>query len=364
MVTVHDSGGGTSIATGAADRTVKFWEWDNTESSLSHTRTLELEQEVVSLIYSHRPDKRLILVGTLDCTIQILFEDSCKLFLNLYGHKLPVLGMDCSDDDAILASGGADKTIKIWGLDFGDVHKTLYGHTDSITDVKFVRRTHNFFSSSRDKTIRYWDADRFQCILVLDGHCSEVNTLAVSNTGAFVLSGGMDRQIRVWERTKDMVFVEEERERALERILDEADGSRGPQRLIVPNVEDEEEEQPQSEAAVRRSVLSVAGGDRIMEAVELADMETKERRGKKAPRTKNILLLGKDPPQYVWWVLRTIKSAELEQSLLVLPLSHMERLMYYLIVLLRKGMGVEICVKVVVCLESDYCDAHLVHSLA
>lgn len=215
----------------------------------------------------------------------------------------------------------------------------------------FVART-TFFSSSRDKTVRYWDGDRFQGILVLDGHCSEVNTLAVSNTGAFVLSGGMDRQIRVWERTKDMVFVEEERERELERILDEADGNRGPQRLTLQDDEDEEQ-QPQSEAAVRRSVLSVAGGDRIMEAIELADAETKERRVS-AKKTPNILLLGKDPAGYVLWVLRTIKSAELEQSLLILPLGHMERLMYYLIVLLRKGMGVEICAKVVVFLVKTH----------
>lgn len=357
---------GAAAVTGGADGTVVFWNLDDGDDGPTRVRALEVGEDVVALRYGRRSgEKRLVFVATLDCNVRVFFEDSCRLFLNLYGHKLPVLGLDCSDDDAILASGGADKTIKIWGLDFGDVHRTLYGHSDSITDVRFVRRTHNFFSCGRDKTVRYWDGDRFDCVLVLRGHTSEVNSLAVADSGAFVLSAGMDRQIRVWERTKDMVFVSEEKERALEQELDRADGARGEtkpsMRVRGEDDDDEEEEKPQSEAAVRRSVLSVAGGDRIMEAIELADKDLKERRQNTAKTTNkasstapNPLLLGKDPPQYVLWVLRTIKSAELEQSLLVLPLHHMERLMYYLILILRKGMGVEICAKVAIFLVKTH----------
>ena len=64
-------------------------------------------------------------------------------------------------------------------------------------------------------------------MLVLRGHTSKVNSLAVADSGAFVLSAGMNRQICVWDRTKDMVFVSKERERALEQELDQVDGARG-----------------------------------------------------------------------------------------------------------------------------------------
>jgi len=37
----------------------------------------------------------------------------------------------------------------------------------------------------------------------------------------------MDRQVRVWERTRDIVFLEEERERELESMFDKVDGGRG-----------------------------------------------------------------------------------------------------------------------------------------
>lgn len=362
-----------TIVTGSADKSVKFWaieaedeESDSSSPILIHTRTLQMSDDVIAVRYSHSVDrsKLLVFVATLDCTIKVFFDDSLKLFLSLYGHKLPVLAIDSSDDDTILASSGADKTVKIFGLDFGDTHRTLHGHEDSVTDLKFVKRTHNFFTSSKDGTLRYWDGDRFQQVLVLNGHFGEVNSLAVSRTGAFVLSGGMDRQIRVWERTKDIVFIEEEREREMEQLFDKInDRDEGGTASILSRkrVNDEDEDpdsdikdEPQSEAAVRKSVLSVSSGDRIMEALEQADQETKnialfrKTHGPDVTRQPNPLMLNMEPANYMLWVLKTVRSAELEQSLLVLPVSHLERLLYYMIVLLRNGRGVELCCKVAV----------------
>lgn len=56
--------------------------------------------------------------------------DSLKLFLSLYGHKLPVLCMDISSDGDLIVTGSADKNMKIWGLDFGDCHKSIFAHAD------------------------------------------------------------------------------------------------------------------------------------------------------------------------------------------------------------------------------------------
>mmetsp|Transcript_24205 Transcript_24205/g.46400 ORF Transcript_24205/g.46400 Transcript_24205/m.46400 type:complete len:1131 (+) Transcript_24205:134-3526(+) len=364
----------TSLVTGSADKSVKYWSIESQKDEsrhpmLVHARTLQMSDDVMCVRFSHStdPTKRLIFVASLDSTIKVFFDDSLKFFLSLYGHKLPVLAFDSSDDDTILASGGADKSIKIWGLDFGDTHRTLYGHEDSITDLKFVRRTHNFFTCSKDKTLRFWDGDRFEQILLLNGHASEVCALAISRTGAFILSGGMDRQVRVWERTKDIVFLDEERERELEDMFDKVDGSRkdentadvllkaqkdGEEQL---NADDDENDKPQSEAAVKQNILSVSSGDRIMEAIEMADKETKEiaafrklqdEKGGDGQRAPNPMMFGMDPPQYLLWVLRSVKSVDLEQSLLVLPLTHVERLMHYLILLLRAGKGAELCAKI------------------
>jgi U3 small nucleolar RNA-associated protein 12 len=145
-----------SLVTGSADKTVKFWDIEaqdeDSEASIPmfvHTRTLQMTDDIIAVRYSHAIDrsKLLVFVATLDCTIKVFFDDSLKLFLSLYGHKLPVLAIDASDDDVILASSGADKVVKIFGLDFGDTHRTLHGQEDSVTDLKFVKRTHNFGKS-------------------------------------------------------------------------------------------------------------------------------------------------------------------------------------------------------------------------
>jgi len=367
------SGNIMSLVTGSADKLVKYWTLESQDDSqhpmVEHDRSLQMTDDVMCVRFSHStdPEKRLLFIACLDSTIKVFFNDSLKFFLSLYGHKLPVLAFDSSSDDIILASGGADKSIKIWGLDFGDTHRTMYGHEDSITDLRFVKRTHYFFTCSKDKTVRFWDGDRFQQILLMRGHASEVNCLAVSSNGAFVLSGGMDRQVRVWERTKDIVFPNEEREREMEEMFDKVDGARREENTAdaLMNAEkdgeegldadEEDNDQPQSAAAVKKSVLSVSSGDRIMEAVEMADKESKEiasyrklqeERGGDGRRAPNPMLFGMEPPGYVLWILRSVKPVDLEQSLLVLPLNHVERLMHYLIINLKRHKGVELCAKV------------------
>ena len=61
-----------------------------------------------------------------------------------------------------------------------------------------------------------------------------------------------------------------------------------------------------------------------------------------------------DPVLYFLWILNSVKEAELEQSLLVLPLGHVERVLYYLILLLRSGRGIEICARVSVFLVKTH----------
>ena len=94
----------------------------------------------------------------------------------------------------------------------------------SVTNLKFQPDTHYFFSASKDGVIKYWDADRFEQVLLLPGHSTGTSiwTIAISFDGAFMVSAGQDRSLRLWERGEDLVFVEEEKERALEAQADVA----------------------------------------------------------------------------------------------------------------------------------------------
>ncbi len=123
---------GAALVTAGADGLVKLWNLDVEcpDDALKHTRTLKASEDVLSVRYSRTRSaaKRLIAVALLDHTVKVFYEDSLRFFLSLYGHSLPALAIDISDDGALLASGGADRTLKLWGLDFGDCHRSIIAH--------------------------------------------------------------------------------------------------------------------------------------------------------------------------------------------------------------------------------------------
>jgi U3 small nucleolar RNA-associated protein 12 len=234
---------GSGFVTASADKTVKFFEWTlaevtdveeagetepaatgtRRELGVAHVKTLQMAEDVLSVGVT--PDGKLLSVSLLDNTLKVFFLDSLKFFLSLYGHRLPALCHDVSSDSRLLASGGADKNIRVWGLDFGDCHKSLFAHDDSVTCLKFVPKTHYLFSCGKDSAVKYWDADKFEPLLTLNGHHAAAWCCAMSRRGDFLVTGGHDRAIRVWERTDEPFFVDEEKERRLESLLEEGDGA-------------------------------------------------------------------------------------------------------------------------------------------
>lgn len=220
-----------SCVTGGGDSTVKFWSFElindpnnegNKVLSLIHKNTLELEENVLMAKIS--PDNKYIVVALLDSTVKILFLDSFKFFLSLYGHKLPVLCFDICYDSTIIATGSADRNVKIWGMDFGDVHRSLFAHDDSVMALQFIPKTHMFFTCGKDGKIKQWDGDTFTKILTLPGHhIGEAYSLCVSPNGRYLVTCGSDRAIRMFEKSDEVLVLqdaeEEEREEAENREL-------------------------------------------------------------------------------------------------------------------------------------------------
>jgi U3 small nucleolar RNA-associated protein 12 len=227
---------GKSLATGSADKSIKFWNFDIVQEEipgtkrttprlkLTQSRILKVNDDVLSVQFS--PDSKLLAVATLDNTVKVFFVDSLKLFLNLYGHKLPVLNMSISSDSKLIATCSADKNVRIWGLDFGDCHKALFGHEDSIMQISFIPHPvdnderHIFFSASKDRTIKSWDGDKFQQVQKFRGHHGEIWAMTVARTGDFIVTASHDKSIRIWTRSEEPIFLEEERERELEEMYE------------------------------------------------------------------------------------------------------------------------------------------------
>ncbi|MCJ1438775.1 hypothetical protein MMC27_008165 [Xylographa pallens] len=349
--TLHVHPDGRSMVTGSADKSAKFWNFEIVQEEipgtkrttprlrLNHTRTLKVADDILSLRFS--PDSRLLAVALLDNTVKVFFVDSLKLFLNLYGHKLPVLNMDISYDSKLIVTCSADKNVRLWGLDFGDCHKAFFAHQDSIMQVAFVPHNqdgngHHFFSASKDRMVKYWDGDKFEQIQKLDGHHGEVWAIAVSRTGEFVVSASHDKSIRVWQQTDEQIFLEEEREKELEELYE------GTLTTSLEPELDTGEEQSEVVAAGKQTVETLMAGEKIAEALDLgmADLELMDEwaalratQPTAAPPPRNPLFLAygnRSAEVHVLAVVQKIPAAALQDALLVLPFAHVRALFTFL----------------------------------
>lgn len=323
--------------------------------TLTQKSLLKVTDEVLAVKHSH--NGKLLSIALMDNTVRIFFTDTLKFFLNVYGHKLPVLCLDMSDDNTLLVTGSADKNVMIWGMDFGDCHRSLFAHSDRVTAVLFQPRTHYFFSAGKDRLIKYWDADKFEQIMTIRGHHKEIWALTMSSNGDFLISGGNDRSLRKWSvKGDDPVFIDEEKEKEMDRLYTQDLDNENPSRPgDIPGSSLQPELQVQKPS--RRTQESVTAGERLQDAINLADNERSNlqkhlKKGYlKTSFTKNPHLAGKSPEKWVQFILQSIKASELEEALLVLPCDNALSLFYYLKPMIEKPITLEFslrCLMVVV----------------
>ncbi|KAK5131422.1 hypothetical protein LTR08_000958 [Meristemomyces frigidus] len=364
---------GKSVVTGSADKTAKFWRFDIVDEDipgtrrttqrlkLTQTRQLKLSDDILSLCFS--PDQRLLAVATLDNTVKVFFVDSLKLFLTLYGHKLPVLNVSISSDSKLIATCSADKNVRIWGLDFGDCHKAFFAHQDSVMQVSFISHPmerdegHTLFSASKDGVVKVWDGDKFEQVQRLEGHKGEVWAMAVSRTGETVVTASHDKSIRLWEVGDDLIFLEEERERELEGLYEAT---------LAQNLDRDARDEDgllqdggdEVATATKQTISTLTHGEKIMEALELgsADLEImathereKARNASMAAPQRNPLFLALgniSAEQHVLSTLRKVPSSALNDALLVIPFTTLPTFFTFLAILLEKRLQPELAWRV------------------
>lgn len=364
---LHVHPDGKSMVTGSADKTAKFWNFQVVQEEilgtkrtmpklkLVHSRTLKVTDDILSLRFS--PDSRLLAVSLLDNTVKVFFVDSLKLFLNLYGHKLPVLNMDISFDSKLIVTCSADKTVRLWGLDFGDCHKAFFAHQDSIMAVAFVPHNkegdgHNFFSASKDRIVKLWDGDKFEQIQKLQGHHGEIWSLAMSRSGEFIVTASADKSIRIWQQTDEQIFLSEEREKELEELYDDT---------LATTLDDEVangEDKPEAVAAGKQTMETLTAGEKIIESLDLGVEDlalVREHNEKKAsnpniaPPQRNPLYLALghiSAERHVLNTLQRIPVASLQDALLVLPFSKLPHLFTFLNIFATKGWNIPLTCRV------------------
>ena len=189
--------------------------------------------------------------------------------MSLYGHKMPVLCLDYSSDDALIVSGSADKYVRVWGSDFGDCHFALLAHGGPVTQVAFVKDTHYFLSCGRDGAVKYWDADRRLLVKEIAATGHDLWSLAASSLGDLVVVAGKERLLRCFKQSKDQIFAHLEDEGRKEKV------SASHQTIVDSFLKDANENQDDAQIG-KRDLASLKHGEDIIEAIVEAEKMREE----------------------------------------------------------------------------------------
>jgi U3 small nucleolar RNA-associated protein 12 len=362
-IAVRTLGGAVTFISVSADRLVKFWQLGRNEEDedgslilLESGDQMEMTDEVLAAAVSR--DGSLLGLALLDNTVRVFQGPTLEFHLSLYGHTLPVLALAMSADQRLAVTGSSDKSVRIWGLDFGDCHHSLRGHEAAVTAVAFVSDSNRFFSAGKDGSLRYWDAVSGDLILDLrpstqplwaiaaGGPPENLDTQDDLNTPVGVLAvAGADRGIRVYRERDDQVFVAEEREIRMEKMLDRAeqeDVERDDRLMAEVNVPDAT--LGTVGRATKRTLESTRAGERLSSALEIA-------RGDRG----NPEMLGLTPEAYILRTIRdSVTKSHLEEALLTLSYTDAVELLHNTLLWLDQGREIELSARTALFLVTSY----------
>ena len=178
--------------------------------------------------------------------------------------------------------------------------------------------------------------------------------LTVSNRGDFVVTGSHDKSIRIWEKLDDPLFLEEERERDLEKLYDanlaetmnRDDGRIGIGRGADGDDSRGMQERGEVAQVTKQTTETLMAGERIMEALDVADadlallaeyetaksgLSEAQISALPAPARNPLLAMqGLEAEAYVLQVIEKVSPTALQDALLVLPFNNVLSLMGYL----------------------------------
>jgi len=148
---------------------------------------------------SFSPDGKLLISGSDDRTIKIWQDNGQEKSLSKQiFHDKNIKTISFNPRKNIIASADEGGTIKLWNLD-GSINRAFPKLSGSINSIKFSPNGQMLASCSSDGIIRLWNL-KGEIIQSWKAHDGSINSINFSHDrdGKFIISGGDDRKIKLW----------------------------------------------------------------------------------------------------------------------------------------------------------------------
>jgi Flp pilus assembly protein TadD len=144
--------------------------------------------------------------ASVDQTVKVWDAQTGQETLSLKGHTNSVTSVCFSPNGRRIASASLDGTVKVWDAQTGQEALSLKGHTGPVTSVCFSPNGRRIASASWDQTVKVWDAQTGQETLSLKGHTSWVLSVCFSPDGKRLISADVGGVRVVWDIAAEKVL--------------------------------------------------------------------------------------------------------------------------------------------------------------
>jgi WD40 repeat protein/serine/threonine protein kinase/tetratricopeptide (TPR) repeat protein len=201
----------TTLATGSADQTVKFW--DLRTQKLQATLGPAIVAAVVggsvsSIAFS--PDGKTLATGSQFNRARLWDIATQHEGVVLQEHADSwIWALVFSPDGTALAVGNDRGAVRLWDVRTGRQLPGFFkGHTDAIRSLTFSRDGLTLATGSDDATARVWDVTTGQERMTLTGHAGSVTASAFAPDGKTLATGSADGTVRLWRAATDKMAAD------------------------------------------------------------------------------------------------------------------------------------------------------------